>query len=436
MAANEQYKRNTSALLERESDGSPCFRKRTLMNTKRLFAASYGHLSIDIVNSTVAMILVVVAGQFNLSISKIGFGALVYQFSAAMSQPLFGGLTDRLRGRWVGALGLLWTLAFYSAAVFMPTYGGFLGLLVIGGLGSGAFHAAGLLNSSVSGGHRRATATSIFFVGGQVGLALGPIIAGLVLARAGLPAMAWVALAMAPAAVLMLLWMNDPLPEPPPVSKPAAGSAAPERAANWLLVVAFILLITFRSGTAQSFATLLPKFYADQGIPSSVYGFQLGLFAFAGAVGTMVGGLLGDRMDRRLLIFVVTVASAPLAWLMLHTSGALFVVVAIGAGFLLSIPHSVVLVLAQELAPGRQGLVGGLVLGFIFASGSTVAWIASLGADRFGLMQVLSALAWMPIAAGLVALLLPSGRQPQPAPVEPPPLSVAAAEVAVPAGSD
>jgi FSR family fosmidomycin resistance protein-like MFS transporter len=404
------------------------------MDRKRLFAATYGHLSIDIVNSSVAMILVAVAGRFDLSVSRIGFGALVYQISAAMSQPLFGGLTDRLRGRWVGALGLLWTLAFYAAASAMPTYGGFIGLLMIGGLGSGAFHAAGLLNSSVSGGNRPATATSIFFVGGQVGLALGPIIAGLVLARSGLPGMAWVAVAMAPAALLMLLWMNDPLPDAKVRPAPVTTAEKVERVANWLLVVAFILLITFRSGTAQSFATLLPAYYASQGIPSSTYGFLLGIFAFAGAMGTFAGGLLGDRFDRRLLIFGVTVAAAPLAWLMLHSSGWLFVVAAVGAGFLLSIPHSIVLVLAQELAPARRGLMGGLVLGFIFASGSTVAWLASLLADEYGLNNVLSWLAWMPVLAGLVALLLPPGKREEV--VESAPLPAPADAAPAPAGSD
>jgi FSR family fosmidomycin resistance protein-like MFS transporter len=168
------------------------------MNTKRLFAASYGHLSIDIVNSSVAMILVVVAGQFNLSISKIGFGALVYQFSAAMSQPLFGGLTDKLNGRWIGAVGVAWTAIFYAAAAFMPNYPLFITLLMIGGLGSGAFHAAGMVNAS--GGHKAATATSYFFLGGQVGLALGPILAGVVIGSIGLIGMPLLALLAVPAA--------------------------------------------------------------------------------------------------------------------------------------------------------------------------------------------------------------------------------------------
>jgi len=146
-----------------------------------------------------------------------------------------------------------------------------------------------------------------------------------------------------------------------------------------------------------------------------------------------VGGFLGDRVDRRLLIFGVTIVSAPLSWVMLHSSGWLFVLSAFGAGLLLSMPHSIILVLAQELAPGRRGLVGGLVLGFIFASGSTVAWLASLGADRLGLANVLSWLAWMPIAAGLVALLLPAERRLMPAPL--PSVPTTPAEPS-PAGTD
>ena len=79
------------------------------MNKQRLFAASFGHLSIDVLNSSVAVILTLAAGTFDLTIAQIGFGAMMYQMFAAMSQPLFGGLTDKLHGRWVGALGLLWT---------------------------------------------------------------------------------------------------------------------------------------------------------------------------------------------------------------------------------------------------------------------------------------------------------------------------------------
>lgn len=380
------------------------------MNKKRLFAATYGHFSIDLINASVAMILVLVSARFDLSISQIGFGALVYQICAAMSQPLFGSITDRLRGRWVGAVGLIWTLGFYSLASFMPNYPLFISALMIGGLGSGAFHAAGLLNASVAGGAKPATSTSVFFVGGQVGYALGPILAGLLLQRYGLGAMPMMALAMLPAGAVMLFYMNDPLPVAPKRA-PSSDAQARRHGAAAVIIVAFFMLITFRSGTSQTFSTLLPKYYDLLGYAPAQYGFMLGLFSFAGAFGTFLGGYLGDRVNRRLLIFTVTVLGAPFAYLMLHSSGWIFAASAVMAGTLLSIPHSIILVMAQELAPNRRGLVGGLVLGFMFASGSTVAWLASVAADYTGLEQVLSAVAFMPILAGVCALLLPSTRR-------------------------
>lgn len=388
------------------------------MNNRRLFAATYGHLSIDLVNASVAMILTASAARFDLSISQIGFGALVYQLAAAMSQPLFGSLTDNLRGRWVGATGLLWTLLLYTLASFMPTYSLFIGVLMVGGLGSGAFHAAGLLNASSSGGKKPTLATSVFFVGGQVGYALGPIIAGVLLLRMGLGAMPWIALAMLPAVFVMFFYMNDPLPAPAPAvarGSAAAGAAGRRGKAHTaaafsgaVAMTALFALITFRSGTAQSFSTLLPKYYDLQGISSAQYGVMLGVFAMSGAVGTFLGGFMGDRYNRRTLLALVMFLSAPFAWMMLHSSGWLFVAMAMGAGVFLSIPHSIVLVMAQEMMPNRRGLMGGVTLGFIFASGSTVAWLASLAADRVGLPAVLSALALMPILAGLCALLLPA----------------------------
>jgi len=381
------------------------------MNTKRLFAATYGHLSIDILNASVAMILVLVGQRWNLSISQIGFGAMVYQLFAAMSQPLFGSVTDRLAGRWVGAIGLAWTLIFYALASLMPSYPLFISVLMIGGLGSGAFHAAGLLNSSVSGGSKPATATSIFFVGGQVGLALGPIIIGFMLPMFGIQAMQILALCMTPAVIVMLLLMNDALPAAAPKSKSIAEQAQAAgrlQLATVVMITAFVLYITIRSGTSQTFSTLLPKYYFDLGIPTERIGSMIGIFAFAGAMGTLVGGFLGDRISRRAILFLSPILCVPFMWFMLHSSGALFVISSALAGFFVSMPHSIVLVLSQEIAGNRRGLVGGLVLGFMFASGSTVAWLASIAADKVGLEAVLSFLAVLPLAAGAVSLLLPT----------------------------
>lgn len=384
------------------------------MNRKRLFAASYGHFSIDVINSSVAMILTLVSGRFNLSIAQIGFGAMMYQISAAMSQPLFGGLTDKLHGRWVGPVGVLWTASFFAAAAFMPTYPLFISCLIIGGLGSGAFHAAGMVNASMSGGSKPTTSTSYFFLGGQTGLALGPILAGFLVAPFGLMGMPIMAAAALPGVVLMFIYMNDELPLLPKKVRAADAAASRNHGAAAIIVTAFILFILLRSGTSQGFATLLPKYFEDLGYAPAQFGLMLGIFSFAGALGTLAGGYLGDRYNRRMIMVVASIAAAPFAYMMLYTSGLAYIVAAVGAGLLLSMPHSIILVMAQELAPHRRGLVGGLVLGFIFASGSTMAWLEALVATQVGLQPVLSVVAFFPVLAGLIAIFLPTGRVEQP----------------------
>lgn len=399
------------------------------MKKMRLFAAAYGHLSIDVLNSSVAMILTLVAGRFSLTIAQIGFGAMLYQIVAAMSQPLFGGLTDRLRGRWVGPVGVLWTALFFAAAAFMPSYAAFITCLMIGGLGSGAFHAAGMVNAAMSGGSKPTTATSVFFLGGQSGLALGPIIAGLLVAPFGLWGMPVMALAALPAVVLMFLYMNDALPIVASHAAPVQEQGQRRHAAAALLVTAFVLFIMLRSGTSQGYATLLPAYFTEQGLAPAEFGLMLGIFNFAGALGTLIGGHLGDRYNRRLIMAAASIAAAPFAYLMLYTAGWAYVVAAILAGMLLSMPHSILLIMAQELAPARRGLVGGLVLGFIFASGSTLAWLQAIAATNYGLQPVLSVVAFFPIAAGLIALLLPGGRRVAAmAPASPSPASAASAD--------
>jgi MFS transporter, FSR family, fosmidomycin resistance protein len=398
------------------------------MNARRLLATSLGHFSIDVLNSSVAMILTHLSGRFDLSIGQIGFGAMVYTIFAAMTQPVFGALADRWRGRWLAAIGVLWTAIFFVIAPLMPTYPLLLTCLAIGAWGSGAFHAAGMVNANASGGVRYPTmATSIFFLFGQTGLAVGPIVAGYYLERVGLVGMTYAALAALPVIALMFVFMNAPIADDPPAVKAAATSKATSRQTATFVATIFILLIALRATTAQSFTTLLPKFYDDLGLTPSLYGQMLGVFSFCGALGTFVGGFLGDHFNRRMVIFVSTVLSAPFCIVLLNTEGWVFFLAAGLAGALLSIPHSIILVMAQQLLPTRKGLVGGLVLGFMFASGAVSTWIAAWFADRLGLYIVLMTVALLPLGAAFCALFLPSTRN-LPAPATPSEPAVAAAD--------
>ncbi|MCB0042815.1 MAG: MFS transporter, partial [Caldilinea sp.] len=192
----------------------------------------------------------------------------------------------------------------------------------------------------------------------------------------------------------------------------------------------------FRSGTAQGYATLLPKYYESIGFSAAQFGLMLGLFNFAGALGTLTGGYLGDRFNRRTIMIAASIASVPFAYAMLHVTGVAFFIVAILAGMLLSMPHSLLLVMTQELAPNRRGLAGGLVLGFIFASGSFMAWLEAIAATHFGLLQVLSVVAFFPLLAGLIGFALPSGRRPETIAPEPLPVPSNVSTVSPSAAAD
>jgi FSR family fosmidomycin resistance protein-like MFS transporter len=408
------------------------------MNIKRLSAISLGHMAIDILNSSLIIILTSLIGHFDLTNSQIGLGVMIYTFAGSLTQPFFGALADRLRGRWIGPFGLLWTTISYALIPFAPNYVSLITLLAVGALGSAALHAVGMLIASDAGGSRPTTATSIFFLMGQTGLSVGPVMAGFVLQRVGLggvPALTVIALV---AVVMMFAFLRAPVAYD---ELEAAAAASEQRAANggrlinWSVIGIFVLLILLRATTIHTYMTFLPKYFESLGFSSALYGSMVGVFVFGGALGTFFGGMLGDRFNRRLVIFITLALSVPFCYLMLSGAARLmssmggasgqfmqiafsvglpFVIVAALAGALLNASHSILIVMAQALLPQQKGAMGGATLGFMFASGAIMAWLAGIVADRVGLTAVLYGLAFLPVVAGISALMLPGTRKPVP----------------------
>jgi MFS transporter, FSR family, fosmidomycin resistance protein len=383
------------------------------MNLKRLTSVSLGHLTIDILNSSVAMIITVLAVPFGLTNSQIGLGVMTYALVGSLSQPLFGWLADRLSGRWLCASGLFWTATFYAIATYADNYNTLLFFMALAALGSGAFHPQGAMVASDAGRDRASSSTAIFFLLGQTGLALGPIIAGLVLEHLGLAGARTIAVASLPIVLLMAIGLYHPIR--PLVAAESAGSRVGKYAASvdrrLTVMVAFALVVAQRATVQQSYYGLLPKFFSDQGFTPGEYGFLVGIFSIALAVGTLAGGILGDSIEHRKLLLWSLLATAPFTYAMLLVQGWPYYLLATLAGFMVGVPHSVLVVMAQKLLPRRQGLASGAVLGFMFATGAVGTGIVGWVADFTGMAAALQAVSLLSIGAGISAFFL--ARQPQ-----------------------
>ena len=390
------------------------------MNIRRLGSVSLGHMSVDIMASSIAMIFTAVSGQFELTLSQIGLGAMIVMFASSLTQPFFGAWADRLQGRWLGPVGLLWYATFFFLIPFVPSYTVMLICLTLGSLGSAAIHTAGMVIAPDAGGNQPTTATSIFFLFGQSGLALGPIITGFILKYQGLEGLPYLAIATVPVILLMFLFLNEPVRYVKDVEidsyagrsseKSLGESPAKVSKAGWATIMIFMILILLRSTTFHTYMTFLPAYLDGLGYETDVYGIMIGAFVFGGAIGTLGGGILGDHFNRRFVIFISLIVAVPFCLIMLGASGVLFYASAFAAGALLNISHSILIVIGQALMPNQKGMMSGATLGFMFASGSIMAWLAGEAADVYGLPAIMYILAIVPVTGALAVLLLPSTR--------------------------
>lgn len=376
----------------------------------RLFrAVTVGHFGIDVFNSMGPVLLAFLEEPLGLSAAQVGLGVGVYQFLAGATQPPFGWLTDRVGSRYIGPGSVLTTLVALCVSLWLAQRFGFwafLPVFALAALGSGAFHPQGVMHSSEAIPGRAATTTSVFFLGGQLGLATGPVLAGVVLDRMGLPGVWLLGLLFLPVplymATQMLPRVHNPLPIVVRGDRAAAhGAWSPG---------ALALLAAIFSGRAWIFigtVAFLPLLFSDKGWSSSGQGLVAGAFWLGGALTGVLVGAFADRVGRRFAVSASTGAGAALLLLLPLADGPTAVALAFLCGGALGAPHSVLMVIAQDLLPVRRALASGLSLGFLFAMGAVASWGIGTLADRFALQPVLQGGALIGLAVALLALLLP-----------------------------
>jgi len=377
-----------------------------------LGAISTSHMVNDMMQSLILAMYPILKGDFHLNFGQIGLITLTYQLTASLLLPLIGLYTDRRPQPYSLPLGMASTLCGLVLLALAPTYAVLLLAAAFVGLGSAIFHPESSRIARLASGGQHGLAQSVFQVGGNTGSALGPLLAAAVIVPFGQRSVAWFGLAALVAIGLLVQvsrwYAAHHVATRGQRVRPAPVAPYPPRTVLFAIGVLLVLIFSkyFYIAGLSSFYTfyLIDKF----GVSVQAAQVYLFVFLFASAIGTVVGGPLGDRIGRKPVIWVSILGVAPFALLLPHADLFWTTTLTIVIGLVLSSAFSAILVYAQELMPGKVGMVSGLFFGFAFGMGGLGAAVLGVLADRTSIDFVYRAIAFLPLL-GVVAALLPRG---------------------------
>ncbi len=374
-------------------------------------AISASHLINDMMQSLILAIYPILKGEFSLSFGQIGLITLVYQLTASLFQPLVGLYTDRRPTPYSLPVGMGFTLCGLLLLAFAPSFAVVLVAAALVGTGSSIFHPESSRVARMASGGRHGLAQSLFQVGGNTGSALGPLLAAAVIVPFGQRSVAWFGLAAVVGIALLTQvsrwYASHHAAHAARAAQRAAAVTLPRGKVIGAIGVLLLLIFSkyFYIASISSFYTfyLIDKF----GLSVASAQFHLFVFLLATALGTLVGGPMGDRIGRKPVIWVSILGVAPFALLLPHADLFWTTTLTIVIGLILSSAFSAILVYAQELIPGKVGMVSGLFFGFAFGMGGLGAAVLGLLADHTSIDFVYQVCAFLPLL-GIVAALLPN----------------------------
>ncbi len=375
-----------------------------------LGAISGAHMVNDMMQSLILAMYPILKGEFSLSFGQVGLITLTYQLTASLLQPVVGLYTDRRPQPYSLPFGMASTLIGLLLLAFAPSFAVVLLAAAFVGIGSSVFHPESSRIARLASGGRHGLAQSVFQVGGNTGTAIGPLLAAAVIVPFGQRSAAWFCLAALLGIVLLLQVSRWYSTHHVARGRKASSAVSPYSRRVVIGAVAVLLVLIFSKYFYVAGLSSFYTFYLIDRFSLSVQDAQLHLFffLFASAVGTVLGGPVGDRIGRKPVIWVSILGVAPFALLLPHADLFWTTTLTVIIGLVLSSAFSAILVYAQELMPGKVGMVSGLFFGFAFGMGGLGAAVLGMLADKTSIAFVYDTIAWLPLL-GLVAALLPKG---------------------------
>lgn len=379
-----------------------------------LGGASFSHMLNDMLQSLFIASYPIFKGNFNLTFGQIGTLTLVFQITASLLQPLVGLYTDHRPKPYSLPFGMAISMCGLLTLAFAPSFGMLLVGAALIGIGSSIFHPESSRLARLASGGAHGLAQSIFQVGGNFGQSLGPLMVAFVVLPRGQKSLAWFSLAAIFAIVLLTSlghWYNRHLITSQKRQVVQSASSLSRQQVGGALAVLIVLTLSkyFYLASITSYYV----FYLMQHFHSTQRDAQLYLFLFlaAVAVGTVVGGPVGDRIGRKKVIWVSILGVLPLTLLLPYVALPMTVALSVIIGLVIASAFSAILVYAQELMPGRVGMVSGLFFGLAFGLGGLGAAILGTLADHTSIDFVYKVCAFLP-ALGLLTGFLPDTSKP------------------------
>jgi MFS transporter, FSR family, fosmidomycin resistance protein len=378
-----------------------------------LAGISFSHLLNDTVQALVPAIYPMLKESFALTFAQVGLLTLTLQVTASLLQPVVGLYTDRRPTPYSLVVGMAVSLVGLLVLSVAPTFGTVLVAAGLMGVGSAVFHPESSRVARMASGGRHGLAQSVFQVGGNIGSSIGPLLAAFLVVPHGQASIAWCSL-LALIAMIVLWKIGGWYGQRRSVTS-AAGShhtatgvrpGLSVQRVGWSLAILAALIFSkyFYLAGLNSYYT----FYLIEKFGVSVRTAQIDLFIFLGAVaaGTILGGPIGDRFGRKYVIWVSILGVLPFTLALPYANLFWTPILTIGIGLILASAFSAIVVYAQELVPGRVGLISGVFFGFAFGMGGLGAAVLGYLADRVGIDLVYRMCGFLPLI-GLLAAFLP-----------------------------
>ena len=377
-----------------------------------LVICGISHFLNDMIQSIIPSIYPILKANFDFSFAQIGIITLVFQMTSSILQPFTGLYADRHPRPYALSVGMCFTLTGLLLLAFANNYLAILIAVSIVGFGSSVFHPTASRVTQMASGGKKSLAQSIFQVGGNGGSALGPLLAAIIILPYGQHSISWFALAALLAALIMIrlgAWYKARLKYivKHPQKTPELNTSISKRAKYGALAI--LILLVFSKYFYTSCITSYFTFFLIDKFGVSVRASQLFLFVFlaAFAIGTVAGGMLGDRFGRKYVIWFSILGAAPFALAMPYVGLTWTIVCCFLSGLIIASAFSSIVVYATDLMPDKVGMIAGVFFGLMFGLGGLGSAFFGWLADKTSIEFIFQVSAFLPLL-GIIAGLLPN----------------------------